>query len=176
MRAWFSLLVLGCAVAVAGVMFAQEEHEHTAPHGGTLIVLGNEVAHVELVLDAESGQLTAYVLDGEAEQAVRIARSVLPLMIEVGEAGEEASLVPLHAVENPLTGEKLDDTSEFRGQSDLLIGREFFSATLTDITVKGFNFQDVMFSFPQGNETVLPAVEDGDGEQADEYDDEDHGY
>ncbi len=31
-------------------------HEHAAPHGGTLIVLGDEFAHLELVLDPGTGE------------------------------------------------------------------------------------------------------------------------
>ena len=49
----------------------QAHHEHTAPHGGTLVVFGNEFAHIELVLDQTTGKLTAYVLDGEAEKSVQ---------------------------------------------------------------------------------------------------------
>ena len=37
--------------------------------GGTLVELGNEFAHVELVLDSNAGSLTAYVLDGEAQES-----------------------------------------------------------------------------------------------------------
>ena len=47
-------------------------HEHTAPHGGTLVALGEEFGHLELLLNKETGELTAYVLDGEAEKPVRL--------------------------------------------------------------------------------------------------------
>ena len=50
-------------------------HEHVAPHGGALVELGEELAHLELVHDPTTGTLTAYVLDGEAEQAVRVSAS-----------------------------------------------------------------------------------------------------
>ena len=49
-----------------------EHHEHTAPHGGALVGLGKEFAHVELVLEKATGKLTGYVLDGEAEKPVRL--------------------------------------------------------------------------------------------------------
>src|SRR5205085_2013512 len=55
-------------------------HEHTAPHHGQLVELGEEFAHVELVLDRKAGRLTAYVLDGEAEQPVRVTQPTLTLM------------------------------------------------------------------------------------------------
>ena len=43
------------------------------PHGGTPVVLGNEAYHLELVVDAASGTLQVYVLDGEMENFVRVS-------------------------------------------------------------------------------------------------------
>ena len=50
------------------------EHEHPSegPHHGSLIELGNEEYHGELVHDEESGKVTIYILDGSATQAVPI--------------------------------------------------------------------------------------------------------
>ena len=45
-------------------------HHHVAPHGGTLVVFGNEFAHLELVLDLSVGKLDAYFLDGMAVMGV----------------------------------------------------------------------------------------------------------
>jgi hypothetical protein len=56
-------------------------HEHHAPHDGTLVELGEEFAHLELVLNAQTGTLTVYVLDGEAEQSVRIAQPEIELTV-----------------------------------------------------------------------------------------------
>src|ERR1700733_7713499 len=47
------------------------KHEHKPPHGGTPVVLGDEVYHVELVLDAATGKLQAFVFDGELENFIR---------------------------------------------------------------------------------------------------------
>ena len=63
-------VALTLAAATACSKKAEEptaKHEHHAPHHGALEVLGDEFAHVELVLDEKTGRLTAYVLDGEAE-------------------------------------------------------------------------------------------------------------
>jgi hypothetical protein len=54
-------------VKSAGAAQTGAVHEHTAPHGGSLVEFGEEFAHIELVLDSATGVLTAYVLDGEAE-------------------------------------------------------------------------------------------------------------
>src|SRR5881628_3178191 len=84
-------------------------HEHHAPHGGALQVLGEEAAHVELSLDTKTGKLTAWVLDGEAERPVRIAQPSLHLTLT------DIGTVDLAAVANPLTGETAGDTSQFEG-------------------------------------------------------------
>lgn len=47
-------------------------HAHGAPHDGTLVLVGDHFAHLEFVIDAKKGKLTAYVLDGEAEKSIRI--------------------------------------------------------------------------------------------------------
>lgn len=122
-------------------------HEHRAPHGGALEVLGGEAAHVELVLDDKTGKLTAYVLDGEAESPVRVGQDALRLKIASVDA-----VVELKAVANPLTGEKVGDTSQFEGSSDKLRGLTKFEGVLESITARGVKFDAVPIGFPGGNE------------------------
>ncbi len=124
-------------------------HEHSAPHGGTLIVLGDEFAHLELVLDPGTGDLTAYVLDGEAESPVRLEQEEIEMKIEVVRG---SAALKLNAVSNVLTGETAGDSSEFSAQSDKLKGVKRFGAVITAITVKGREFEEVEFRFPEGNE------------------------
>jgi len=52
---------------------AGHAHPSEGPHHGSLIELGNEEYHAELVHDEASGTVTIYVLDGAATQAVPIA-------------------------------------------------------------------------------------------------------
>src|SRR5262249_41345089 len=117
-----------------------------APHGGALVELGDEAAHVELVLDAATGKLTAYVLDGEAENPVRIAQESLRFSLSDGD-------VELKAVANPLTGERVGDTSQFEGTSDKLKGAKSFRGVLTTITARGVKFDAAPVAFPGGDET-----------------------
>jgi hypothetical protein len=124
-------------------------HEHHAPHGGALQVLGEEAAHVELVLESATGKLTAYVLDGEAEKSVRIAQDALEL--EVTLPGGDAHVV-LAAVANELTGETVGDTSQFEGASERLRGAARFEGVLESVTARGVKFDRVRIGYPQGNE------------------------
>ncbi|RKU05598.1 hypothetical protein C6502_21960 [Candidatus Poribacteria bacterium] len=126
-------------------------HEHTAPHGGTLVVFGDEFAHIELVLDQTTGKLTGYVLDGEAEKSVRLSQKTIELKIHREDIESDFSL-QLSGVANVLTGETEGDTSQFAAQSDGLKGASEFHAEIVSITVQGQMFTDIDFEFPEGNE------------------------
>ena len=126
------------------------KHEHKPPHGGTPVVLGKEVYHLELVRDAAAGKLTLYVMDGELENFVRVAASSVEIVATV--AGKPAPLV-FQPIANPATGEKLGDTSQFEATADWLKTTAAFDAVLTKIEVRGTSFAAVAFNFPKGNDT-----------------------
>jgi len=117
-------------------------HAHRAPHGGLLIELGEELAHVELFRDPETGALTAWLLDGEAEQAVRSAQTELRLVLLCD--GEERELV-LQPAASALTGETAGDTSEYRLEAREL-GTCPLSGRLARVEVLGRVFEDVPFA------------------------------
>lgn len=125
-------------------------HHHTAPHGGTLVVLGEEAAHVELLLDNKEGQLTAYVLDAEAEKAIRIVQPEIEMVLS-GKDAKTTVPLKLAAVSNPLTGEKVGDSSEFAVKDDKLKNLKRFDVTIKSITLRGVKFDNVKSPFPEGN-------------------------
>lgn len=125
------------------------KHEHTAPHGGTAVVLGNEACHLELVRDAATGTLQAYVLDGEMEKFIRTNASSLEIVATVKGAPQTLTLKP---VASAVTGETVGDTSLFETKADWLKTTAQFDATLKTITIRGTTFSDVKFNFPKGNE------------------------
>jgi hypothetical protein len=113
-------------------------HHHAAPHGGTLVELGEEAAHLELLVDRKTGKLTAYVLDGEAENAVRIAQPTIVLNLAPGP-------VELKGVASGLTGEKVGDTSQFEATHEAF-KQPVIEGKVANVTVKGATFKDVAFS------------------------------
>ncbi len=125
-------------------------HEHHPPHKGILIVLGEEFAHLELVLDSTTGTLSAYSLDGEAENAIPLTHS--EIVFKITPLNGTQFDLPLKAVENPLTGETIGNTSEFKEQSDALKGVTKFAGVITAVKSKGQDFKDVVFDFPEGND------------------------
>jgi hypothetical protein len=124
-------------------------HHHDPPHGGAPVVLGAEAYHVEFVLDADTGRLRAYVLDGHMERFIRIPAPALDVVLDLPGGPEPLTLA---AVADAATGETVGDTSHFAGQSDRLRGQTSFAAALHNITVQGRTFGPVTFHYPHGNE------------------------
>jgi len=124
------------------------DHHHAAPHGGTMVALGDHMAHLELVLDSQNGTLTAYILDGEASNAVRLAQPAIDIRLIKDPATKQGENLVLKAVANALTGEKETDSSEFSITSDLLKGTTEFSAIIQSVTIKGQEFKGVEFKYP----------------------------
>jgi len=125
-------------------------HAHKAPHGGCLVAVGDHFAHVEFVLDTATGKLTAYVLDGEAEKAVRVKQKEIKLKIEG--LGEKNFDLELKAVANVLSGETVGDTSQFEGTHEKLKGAKHFDSEIEKLEIKGQKTKDIEFCFPHGNE------------------------
>jgi len=123
-------------------------HEHHAPHGGSLVELGEgEFAHLELLLDPAQGALTGYSLDGEAENPIRLKQDKIVLLLR-GVKGPGEVTLALAARPNSLTGETVGDTAEFAVTSALLKGAASFTGRILTITTKGQKFDNVEFEFP----------------------------
>lgn len=117
-------------------------HVHAAPHGGTLVVLAEEFAHVELVLDPEAGTLTAYCLGPHADTPVRIPAPSIPVTVNVGGAPTELVLA---AVADRLSGETVGDTSEFSVRDERLVGLGELHGVIHAVSLRGRDFTDVAF-------------------------------
>lgn len=134
------VLVTGCGKP--GSHGGHGGHVHTAPHGGLLVEIGQHAYNVELVRDASAGKLTAYVLDGHAENFVRIAMPAIELTAITG--GEKKALT-LTAVANTATGETVGNTSQFETQAEWLKKSGEFPGTIAALEIKGTTFRDVAF-------------------------------
>jgi hypothetical protein len=126
---------------------AHAKHAHTAPHGGTLVEIGDHAYNVELLRDAATGKLTAWFLDGHAENFVRLKAPSIEIVATV--AGAKQTLV-LAAVANPATNEKVGDTSQFEVTADWLKTTATFDAVIPAVTIKDTPFTAIAFNFPKG--------------------------
>lgn len=154
------LVLLAVGLVVGGLLWNERKHEdfikahghaHHAPHGGALIMLGGHAAHVELLLDKDSGRLDAYLLDGHAEHPVR---SDAP-GIEIGwrlSGEEDWQRVLLAPVANALSGETVGDTSHFSTDLPALKGVEAFEVRIPPLRLRGTDFPAIETRYPEGNE------------------------
>ena len=156
-RLRYLLSILTIAVAFAGCSKKSNDnaaaadhthHHHPSPHGGTAVVLGDEVYQLEFVLDAATGTMTAYVLDGHMEKFIRID---VPSFEVIAIVDAERRPLIFQASANSATGETVGDTSEFAAQADWLKTSTVFDAELTQLTIRGRTFSNVAFNFPAGN-------------------------
>jgi hypothetical protein len=70
------------------------DHAHGAegPHGGSLIELGNEEYHAEMVHDEQAGTITIYVLDSAAKTGVPIEATEVVINLKHEGRGEQFKL------------------------------------------------------------------------------------
>jgi hypothetical protein len=79
---------------------APAAHEHpAAPHGGEIVELGDEVAHLEIVHDATAGSLTIYALAADVSTPLAIEKPTVNL---AGKGGPVQ--IPLNATKTGADG------------------------------------------------------------------------
>lgn len=85
------LAVVGCGDAKDGsaskppAKAAEDAHDHAAaPHGGELLELGEEEAHVELLHDSKAGSVTVYVFGKDVKTPVAVAAPTIVLATKDG--------------------------------------------------------------------------------------------
>ncbi len=117
-------------------------HEHVAPHGGTVIVLGDEAFHLEMIYDPAVGRVTLYVLDGHLENFIRLPAAGIVTSIALGETNRALVLTP---VAQSATGETIGNTSQFGGAADWLKSSPELDGLISSIEVRGQQFTNVAF-------------------------------
>lgn len=93
------LVLAGCGKGPSGVETSSppatvESHEHPTegPHHGSLIELGNEEYHAELVHDEQAGTITVYILNSSAKRAVPIDATELTVNLSHDGQAEQFGL------------------------------------------------------------------------------------
>ena len=139
-------LTLGLAMTVAGglpaigappqppAQNAGHAHPTEGPHGGTLVELGKENYHAELVHDEAADTVTVYLLDGAAKEAVAIDGKQLTLNLLVGGKPQQFTLDA-----QPLATDPAGKCSAF-GSTSATIGKALHAKGTTgrlNVTVAG---------------------------------------
>ena len=119
-----------------------ETHADVPPHGGEVIQLGNHVAHAEVVLVPDTGEVTVHILDGEGRPGKRIAQP--SILVDVETSGRA---VRLELKAAPLDGETSGDASRFSALSEELLRTGQARITLRWVLVDGQTFADTVLAF-----------------------------
>lgn len=120
-------------------------HVHVAPHGGTLVELGDHQFNLELLLDRQTGMLQAFVLDAHAENFVRVDWRTLELTFRL-EAGFETLL--LNAMTDELTGETVGNTATFAASAPWLQRGAALAGVVPALTIRGQSVPSATFVIP----------------------------
>ena len=125
---------------------SHEEHVHVAPHGGTLVQLGDHAFNLEWVREPGSDLLTAYVLDAHAENFLRLPARSFSVALSGPSPG--ATVLTLQAVADSRTGETAGDTSRFEVRSPAVRAPGPLDCRLGEIEIRGYRYADVRFRIP----------------------------
>lgn len=113
----FLLLSVACLVGCgaqsntpAAAEAGHEEHVHPTegPHGGSIVELGTEERHAELVHDQQSGEVTVYFLDSSAKLASPIDATQVTINLRHDGRAEQFTLAAA-----PVEGEVEGMSSRF---------------------------------------------------------------
>ena len=144
-----SLITLGQAGCGGGHDHSEAgPHHHDPPHGGAGVTLGDEEAHIEFLVDAEAGTVTAWFFKPHMEQYLRIKAESFAVLTKLPDG--EARLT-FAAVANAGTGETVGDTSQFVARADWLAGAGAVDAVLPEVSVRGTVYRSIAFNYPKGN-------------------------
>lgn len=119
-------VVLGCVCGCASESQIEEDatstakpaavhaHASVGPHGGSLIELGNETYHGEILHD--DSQVTIYVLNGSADQQVAIAAAEIAI-----NGSSDGSPMQFSLAATPDEGDPTNRSSRFVGSDSGLV-------------------------------------------------------
>ncbi len=125
-------------------------HLHTSHHGGVLVCVGMHKAHLELLHDPESGELTVHVLDDQGENYYFLDLIDLPLQIKPHNARAWVDIT-LPAVEDVSIGSRLGRSCIFQGIVPELVSQERFQIRIPDLEFFGNLYPSFVVSYPEGS-------------------------
>lgn len=121
-------------------------HHHDAPHDGVLIECGEHQYNLEIVHDAETGDLVIYVLDGHASKPVRIKQESIEVAIHL--EGKEQQVFTLNAIADSQQEKTVGNTDFFR-INEALPGAKEFKGSVKSVTIEGTSYENKSFHYPE---------------------------
>lgn len=121
-----------------------EEHDHghdhpsEGPHHGSLIELGKEAYHGELVHDEKSGAITIYILDGAAKSSVPITAESVLVNVKHNGKGQQFTLAAAPEQGDP-EGKSSKFTTQDKTLGELLDEKDTTARLVLEIDGKSFS-------------------------------------
>lgn len=125
-------------------------HHHTAHHGGVLVCIGMHKAHLELVHEPESGNLTVYVLDDQGENYYFLDLHDLPLQIKRQEENTWTDIT-LPAIEDNTIGSRSGRSCIFKNMVPELVAQDRFQVRIPDLEFFGNLYPSFVVTYPDGS-------------------------
>jgi len=166
------LVVVGCVVGIVGCGDAHHDHEDAGaeddgghshaegPHGGEVVVVGEHVAHLEVLHDHAGGTLCFYVTSEDMKEQLALDE---PPQVNLKTADGPLQLVAaaIEGAEGEAQGYQAQDTvleAECLGGQVVLVlkGKQYF------------------VDLPHGDDHAHETGEDHDEGHEDDHDDQDH--
>ena len=139
-----SIAFLTVAAETDGPRLAAQVRRPTA-----LVPLGEDAAHLEFVLDAESGTLSLHVLNGDASAPLPLPQEMVFLKLDAGD-GEFA--IVLFARPDEEAAAPAGTTARYAAAHRRLMGASEFDAVVEGVTIDRQSFRRVRVSYPAGSE------------------------
>lgn len=128
------------------------DHTHAARNGGSLVVLAEEFAHMEVLVDAEAGVVSAWALDAHCEHYEKLAQPTIDLTFAFEGEDREPFTLALAAQYGLGTSNEEGASSWFEATDERLVGLVSFDGTFGTITSRGQTFESTSFPYPEGND------------------------
>lgn len=138
-------LAVSLSLSSCGDDHEKEHHHHPAPHDGVLVECGEHQYNLEIVHDAETGDLVIYVLDGHASKPVRIKQESIEVAIDL--EGKEQQVFTLNAIADSQQEKTVGNTDFFR-INEALPGAKEFKGMIKSVTIKGTSYENKSFHYP----------------------------
>ncbi len=117
----------------------KETHAHIAPNGGVLVELGEEFAHLELVVDPVNNKVICYVFDGALKFGLKANQATIEAEIKDSEVNKT---ILFKAVANVLASNTENESSQY--EADLKMeSKSKISLIIKKITVNNRSFENI---------------------------------
>ena len=122
---------------------AHSAHVHVAPHGGTLVEIGDHAYNVDLLLDAATGTLHGWLLNAHAKGVTDVAKTTMKSFEAIVTVQGKKETLVFRAVPPA-------DGSAFDAQADWLKTVTEFDGIFPRLVIDGETFNGTAFNFPKG--------------------------